>query len=201
MKRRASRSMNISDVKQAKWPEADFIVGNPPFIGGKDIRAELGDGYVKALRKAYDDWFPIARTSSCIGGSAPPSLPAPERFAALDSSPPTASPGLQSQSGRAESQTLRCKARPLSLIFAIPDHPWLKSALRRRTSGNRSRRRAHRHDRGRTRRTPRPSLSRQERRRHKRRRYRRGTDGGNRAHLRGSANRRGCGKREAAASQ
>jgi len=28
-----------SDVKQAKWPAADFIVGNPPFIGGKDIRA------------------------------------------------------------------------------------------------------------------------------------------------------------------
>ena len=30
--------------KRAPWPEVEFIVGNPPFIGGKDMRAELGDG-------------------------------------------------------------------------------------------------------------------------------------------------------------
>ncbi len=35
-----------------KWPEAEFIVGNPPFIGGKDLRAELGDGYAEALWKS-----------------------------------------------------------------------------------------------------------------------------------------------------
>ena len=29
--------------RPAEWPEAEFIVGNPPFIGGKDMRAELGD--------------------------------------------------------------------------------------------------------------------------------------------------------------
>ncbi|MBY0304187.1 MAG: class I SAM-dependent DNA methyltransferase [Sphingomonas sp.] len=34
------------------WPEADFIVGNPPFIGGKDIRAQLGGDYAEALWKA-----------------------------------------------------------------------------------------------------------------------------------------------------
>ena len=43
------------DPKRYKWEDADFIVGNPPFIGGKDIRAELGDGYVAALRKVYDE--------------------------------------------------------------------------------------------------------------------------------------------------
>lgn len=32
------------------WPEAEFIVGNPPFIGkGEDLRTALGDGYVRAL--------------------------------------------------------------------------------------------------------------------------------------------------------
>jgi type II restriction/modification system DNA methylase subunit YeeA len=31
------------------WPEADVIVGNPPFLGGKLIRRELGDAYVDAL--------------------------------------------------------------------------------------------------------------------------------------------------------
>ncbi len=34
------------------WPEADFIVGNPPFIGGKDMRQELPGGYTDALREA-----------------------------------------------------------------------------------------------------------------------------------------------------
>ncbi|MER8990576.1 type IIL restriction-modification enzyme MmeI [Mesorhizobium sp. M0678] len=34
--------------KRAPWPEVEFIVGNPPFIGGKDMRAELGDGYAEA---------------------------------------------------------------------------------------------------------------------------------------------------------
>ena len=35
--------------KRAPWPEVEFIVGNPPFIGGKDMRAELGDGYAASL--------------------------------------------------------------------------------------------------------------------------------------------------------
>ena len=38
--------------RPAEWPEAEFIVGNPPFIGGKDMRAELGDGYAEACWKA-----------------------------------------------------------------------------------------------------------------------------------------------------
>ena len=27
------------------WPDSDFIVGNPPFLGGKKLRSELGDVY------------------------------------------------------------------------------------------------------------------------------------------------------------
>ncbi len=27
-----------------EWPAADIIVGNPPFLGDKKMRAELGDG-------------------------------------------------------------------------------------------------------------------------------------------------------------
>jgi methylase of polypeptide subunit release factors len=39
----------------AEWPQADFIVGNPPFIGNKRMREALGDGYVEALREAWPD--------------------------------------------------------------------------------------------------------------------------------------------------
>lgn len=40
------------------WPEADFIVGNPPFLGGNMIRKELGDAYVDALFRLYEGRVP-----------------------------------------------------------------------------------------------------------------------------------------------
>lgn len=36
------------------WPEADVIVGNPPFLGDRKMRNELGDDYVDNLRSVYD---------------------------------------------------------------------------------------------------------------------------------------------------
>lgn len=42
-----------ADGREAKWPKADVIVGNPPFIGDKKMRGELGDVYVEKLRKTY----------------------------------------------------------------------------------------------------------------------------------------------------
>ncbi len=43
----------FENARQAEWPQADFIVGNPPFSGTKKMRATLGDGYVDALREVY----------------------------------------------------------------------------------------------------------------------------------------------------
>ncbi len=40
-------------ARQAPWPQADFIVGNPPYLGNKRMREAFGDGYVEALRGAY----------------------------------------------------------------------------------------------------------------------------------------------------
>lgn len=40
------------------WPRADVIVGNPPFLGDKKMRAELGDEYVETLRKLYEGRVP-----------------------------------------------------------------------------------------------------------------------------------------------
>ena len=38
---------------EAAWPKADAVVGNPPFVGNKRMRSELGDTYASALRDAY----------------------------------------------------------------------------------------------------------------------------------------------------
>ncbi|MCP5519069.1 MAG: class I SAM-dependent DNA methyltransferase [Verrucomicrobiales bacterium] len=35
------------------WPDASVIIGNPPFLGGKFLRRELGDAYVAALFENY----------------------------------------------------------------------------------------------------------------------------------------------------
>ena len=40
-------------AEPATWPAADYIVGNPPFIGNKRMRGALGDGYVEAVRAAW----------------------------------------------------------------------------------------------------------------------------------------------------
>jgi len=42
-------------ARSAEWPQADFIVGNPPYIGGTRMRDALGDGYVDALRTVYPE--------------------------------------------------------------------------------------------------------------------------------------------------
>ncbi|MEO0035661.1 MAG: putative methyltransferase yeeA [Pseudomonadota bacterium] len=39
--------------KEAPWPEADVIVGNPPFLGGKKLRSSFGDSYVDRLFAVY----------------------------------------------------------------------------------------------------------------------------------------------------
>jgi type II restriction/modification system DNA methylase subunit YeeA len=38
---------------EPEWPAADVIIGNPPFLGDKKMRSELGDKYVQDLRGLY----------------------------------------------------------------------------------------------------------------------------------------------------
>ena len=47
-----------ADGSEAAWPAADAVVGNPPFVGDKKMRAELGDAYTEALRAAYKGRVP-----------------------------------------------------------------------------------------------------------------------------------------------
>lgn len=43
---------------EPEWPEAEVIVGNPPFLGDKKMRSELGNEYVEDLRKLYGGRIP-----------------------------------------------------------------------------------------------------------------------------------------------
>lgn len=42
-----------ADGTRAEWPDADVVVGNPPFLGNKKMIDGLGAAYTVALRKAW----------------------------------------------------------------------------------------------------------------------------------------------------
>ena len=65
---------------EPEWPEARVIIGNPPFLGDKKMRGELGDAYVEDLRRLYAGrvpggadfvtfWFERARALIAAGRS------------------------------------------------------------------------------------------------------------------------------------
>ena len=53
--------LDLSDPShpiEPDWPDATFIVGNPPFLGAKKLRGSLGSDYVEALFNLYGDRLP-----------------------------------------------------------------------------------------------------------------------------------------------
>ena len=60
--------LDLSDPenpKEPEWPEADFIVGNPPFLGGKLLRTYLGDDYVDNMFVVWEDRVPAQADVCC----------------------------------------------------------------------------------------------------------------------------------------
>lgn len=111
--------------RPAQWPPADFVVGNPPFIGKLKLREALGDGYVEALRDTWKEvpdsadfvmyWWDHAATL-VRGGVA-------RRFGFI-----TTNSLRQTFNRRVIETHLGASKNPLALAFAVPDHPWVDSA-------------------------------------------------------------------------
>ncbi len=109
-----------------EWPEADYIVGNPPFIGCKRMIDALGDGYTEALRQAWKGavpdsadfvmyWWRKAAELLAAGGV--------QRFGFI-----TTNSIHQTFNRRVLEPFLADDVNPIHLDFAIPDHPWVDSA-------------------------------------------------------------------------
>lgn len=116
--------------RRAVWPDAEFIVGNPPFIGGGDMREELGDGYAEACWKARKNVSGGAdfvmhfwdEAASRLLAKSPKGRENPlRRFGFITTNSIT-----QTFSRRVVEQYMNAKL-PLSLIYAVPDHPWMKA--------------------------------------------------------------------------
>ena len=50
---------------EPEWPDAEFIVGNPPFLGHGPFRESLGDEYVNAIYSLYGSRIPNSSDLCC----------------------------------------------------------------------------------------------------------------------------------------
>lgn len=50
---------------EPEWPEAEVIVGNPPFLGDRKMIGQLGEPYVSDLRRLYRDRLPEMNDLVC----------------------------------------------------------------------------------------------------------------------------------------
>lgn len=115
----------LANPRRPEWPEAEYIVGNPPFIGGKDVRGRLGDAYATALWRAHPKinksadsvmyWWDRAGEQLTRKGGAL------RRFGFVTTNSIT-----QEFSRRVMAKRMEARP-PISLVMAIPDHPWTKA--------------------------------------------------------------------------
>jgi hypothetical protein len=109
--------------RPAVWQEADYIVSNPPFIGNKRMRDRLGDGYVDALRATHGD---ISDTVDFVmywwNQSAKLVIANKLKSFGL-----ITTNSITQTFNRKVLQEYLSGTNPISLTFAIPDHPWIDS--------------------------------------------------------------------------
>jgi hypothetical protein len=116
--------LTYRNPRPAEWPAADFIVGNPPFLGATWLRAQFGDGYAETLRETYPAvpesadfvlywWHKAAELVRAAKAS---------RFGFITTN------SLRQTFARRIVQAQLGANPPLSLLFAIPDHPWMDTS-------------------------------------------------------------------------
>lgn len=111
-------------VSKSVWPKADYIVGNPPYIGARRIRYALGDDYLDALRPAYPEipenadfvmywWQKSAETLGQNNTSG---------FGLITTN------SLRQSFSRKVLDNAFTKYSDIGISFVVPDHPWVDSS-------------------------------------------------------------------------
>jgi len=112
--------------RKAEWPEADYVIGNPPFIGAKRMRTALGDGYVQALRETYQGSVPSSADFVMYWWHTAAELVSHghlNRFGLI-----TTNSIKQVFNYRLVEQHLQDTKNPVSILFGVSDHPWVDSS-------------------------------------------------------------------------
>jgi hypothetical protein len=123
--RYGERTEHLPNPRQPDWPEVDFIVGNPPFMGGKDMRERLGSSYAEALWAAHPDINPSSdlvlywwdRAAELLGRKNSRL----RRFGFVTTN------SISQVFQRRVIERRLAGRPPISIIHAVPDHPWTKA--------------------------------------------------------------------------
>ena len=107
--------------RKAEWPKADYAVGNPPYIGNKRMREVFDDGYVDAVRDV----------NAVVPGSSDYVMYWWAEAAELISSGSLKRAGLITTNTITQAYNRQVledfidSDKPVSLAFAITEHPWV----------------------------------------------------------------------------
>ena len=104
---------------EPEWPAAEFIVGNPPFLGRGGLRSGLGDGYTDSIYSVYAGrlpnasdlccyWFEKARAQIADGNTKRAGL--------------LATQGIRGRDNRAVLQSIKTSG---DIFMAYPDKEWV----------------------------------------------------------------------------
>ena len=129
--RQADAILDLSDPAnpaEPEWPAAEFIIGNPPFLGGQLLRSSLGDEYVETMFSLYAGrlpggsdlvcyWFEKARHMINAGNASRAGL--------------LATQGIRGGANRRVLQRIKDSG---DIFLAWADHPWVLEGAAVRTS-------------------------------------------------------------------
>ena len=117
---------DFTNPHRPEWPQADYIIGNPPFLGTSRMREALGDGYTEAVREAWKGAVPESADFVMYWWQKAAELVRngkARRFGLI-----TTNSIHQTFNRRVIEPLLATQKAPLHIAYAIPDHPWIDSA-------------------------------------------------------------------------
>ena len=120
--RQTDAVLDLSDPEQPaepEWPAAEFIVGNPPFLGGQLLRSNLNDEYVEALFGLYDGRVPGSADLVCYWFEKARAMIEEGR---LKRAGLLATQGIRGGSNRNVLQRVKESG---DIYLAWSDHPWV----------------------------------------------------------------------------
>ena len=114
--------IDLSDPENPKepdWPQAEFIVGNPPFLGGKRLRSELGDVYIVRLFELWSGRVPPEADLCCYW------FEKARRQIELEGSKRSGLLATQGIRGGANREVLKRIKETGNIFFAQSDRDWI----------------------------------------------------------------------------
>ncbi len=112
--------------RRPPWPEAEFIVGNPPFVRGSEFRREFGDAYATAVWRLNPDISGQADLVMYFWDRASDVLIAKgsklRRFGFVTTN------SISAEFNRRIVAQRMSAASPISITWAVDDHPWYRGS-------------------------------------------------------------------------